>query len=163
MTRRIETVALVVLALFALTSCFYDNSPPQDSVPQGGVDTASGQVKVEDVWVDSTHGVRKGGDATLRLTLTNDGRQPDALVSASCPVARAATLAVHGKQVHRIAVPKQQSIDLERRGGSGVILHDVTRTLRPGDFFNATFRFTRSPAVTLAVAVGPLGGSLRSP
>ncbi|MGZ5367606.1 MAG: copper chaperone PCu(A)C [Aeromicrobium sp.] len=163
MGRRNKLAGAVVVALFSLTSCFSDDSPPQESVPQGGVDASSGHVVLDDVWVDSAHGIRKGGDATIRLTLTNDGRHPDALISASSPIAHRATLAVHRKPVGQIEVGDQQSMDLEWRDGSGVILHDLRRTISRGEFFNVTFRFMRSPSVTLAVTVGPLGGPLSSP
>jgi copper(I)-binding protein len=163
MVRRIEAAVLVVFALLALTSCFGDSSGPQQTVPEGGVDTSSGRVAVDDVWVNSTHKVHQGQDATVRLSLTNDGTRPDALVAASSPAAPRVTLSVHGKRVDRIGLPKGQSIDLEWRDGSGVILHDVRRPLTSGDFFDVTFQFARSPAVTVAVPVGPLGGSLSSP
>lgn len=148
----------VALAITSLAGCTGSDSV-SDEAADGGNFTTSGQVLLDDVWVDSAQAIEKGQDATIRLTLANNGSRADALVSASSPAAGSTSLSLDGKDVEQLEVGPQQSVDLEANNSSGVVLHDLRSPIKPGVYFNVTFRFAHSLPVTLAVTVGPLGGA----
>lgn len=156
--RRAAAGGISAVLLATLAGCSQQATKGVATVPEGGVSARSGHVVVNDVWVDTNHALRKGGDATVRFTLADDGPHPDALVGVTTRMARRVTLAVHDSPVSSIAVAPRQSADLEWHNGSGVILHDITHRMPFGQFFPLTFHFSHSPSVTMRVDVGPLGG-----
>lgn len=92
------------------------------------------------------------------LTLENLGDSVDALLDASTPVARAASL--HGtpgggggmQHLSQLDVPAHGKASLAP-GGTHLMLTDVRRKLAPGDTVPITLRFQRSGSVTVPFVV----------
>jgi copper(I)-binding protein len=151
--RTMRPAALTVLAVPMLAGCA--TLAPFQDLPGGGVDAGSGQVVIDDMWVDGPRGLTTGTDAPLRLTLTNESpTTADALVGVSSPVAARAVLLRDGRTVSSIPVPAATQVDLEWR--TGVELEGLRRDLRAGQWFPVTLTFSRSAPVTTLVAAGPL-------
>jgi hypothetical protein len=132
--------------------------PPFDDLPGGGTDATTGQIVIDDIWIDGPHGLAAGADAPLRLTLTNESTTTDdALVGVSTPVAERATFRHDGQAVADIAVPAASQTDLE--WSTGVELEDLRRAVSPGQWFMVTLRFAHAAPVTQLVTVGPLPAS----
>jgi copper(I)-binding protein len=149
--RRWAGTILVLLPL-ALTGCAARSFPdtPVPTMPQGGVNTAVGQMHLDDIWVQGPNGVAAGGSAPLHLAMTNDSASKDTLVRVTTPVARQVAVPPGG-----IVVPAGQQVNLEDH--TDLVLHDVRHRLLPGEWFPATFEFARAGTLTVNVAVGPLG------
>jgi hypothetical protein len=126
-------------------------------VPSGGVDAANGTMVLDDVWIDGPHGVVAGAGTGLRVYLANDSSRTDALTGVSVPIARHTQLVLHGHPVRRIQVGAWTARDLEWRSDrDGVRLSGMRRTVGPGQWFWAVFRFQHSAPVRMQVAVAPL-------
>jgi len=149
-----------LLAVVLLAGCA--TQPPFQDLPAGGSDADTGQIVIDDIWVNGPDGVSAGADAPLQLTMTNESTTTgDALVGVSTPVAERAMLERDGHPVARIDIPAASQIDLEWR--TGVDLQGFRRSLTPGQWFPVTLRFGRAAPVTVLVTVGPLASPRPSP
>ncbi len=142
-----------LLAVSLLAGCA--SQSPVEDLPAGGVDAATGQIVIDDIWVDGPQGLTAGADAPLLLAMTNESTTTgDALVGVTTPVAERAVLLRAGRTVTSIAVPAATQTDLEWR--AGIELEGLRRNLRPGQRFPVTLAFSRAAPVTAQVAAGPL-------
>jgi copper(I)-binding protein len=142
----------VLVAMLTLAGC--GRYPPFQDLPGGGVDAASGQVVVDDIWVDGPHGIPAGGSAPLRLAITNASPTADSLVGVSTSIAERAVLEQDGHPVAGIALPASGFVDLEWR--TGVELEGLRTSLTAGTYIPVTLRFARAAPVTVRAVVGPL-------
>jgi copper(I)-binding protein len=162
--RRVALMVIVLLALALGASGCGSGYEGQDSVPSGGVDATNGKVILDDVWIDGPSGLPAGADTGLRLDLANDSYHRDALTGVSVPLAHHARLILHGRPVRRIPVGAWGDRDLEWRSNrDGVELVGLKRAVKPGQWFDATFRFEHSRPVTMQVTVAPLAREVRPP
>ena len=143
----------VLMAILTLAGCGY--TPPVEDLPGGGVDAASGQVVIDDLWIDGPHGIPAGGSAPVRLAITNtSATTADTLVGVSTPIAERAVLEQDGHPVAGIALPADGFIDLESH--TGVELEGLRTSLTAGTYIPVTLRFARAAPVTVRAVVGPL-------
>lgn len=144
----------VVAALELLSGCAV--LPAFQNLPGGGIDTATGTITVDDIWVDGPHGIAAGASAPLRLALSNNSSTTaDSLVGVSTPLAEHTRLEQDGHAVDAIALPAGGFVDLERT--TGVELEGFRHSLTPGQWFPLTLTFAKAAPVTVKVAAGPLG------
>jgi copper(I)-binding protein len=145
-------ILLLLLLPLTVMGCAARSFPdtPIRVLPQGGVNTAIGQMHLDDIWVQGPNGVAAGGSAPLHLAMTNDSTRDDTLVRVSTPVAHQVTVRPGG-----IAVPASGQVNLEDH--TDLVLHDVQAELRNGEWFPVTFEFAQAGTVTVDVTVGPLG------
>ena len=154
--RRLPAPLAAVVAAGMLTGCA--SMPPFDDLHSGGVDATSGQIVVDDLWVNGPHGLAAGADAPVQLTITNESQTTgDALVGVSTSVAERVSLEQDGHAVTGIVVPAAGQVDLEWR--TGVELRGLRHALTPGQWFPVTLTFRRAAPVTVLVTVGPLAAS----
>ncbi|TDO51749.1 copper(I)-binding protein [Kribbella sp. VKM Ac-2527] len=142
----------VLLAMLTLAGC--GGWAPFQDLPGGGVDAESGQVRIDDMWVDGPHGLTAGGSAPLRLAITNASPTADTLVGVSTPIAERAVLEQNGQPVAGIALPASGFDDLEWR--TGVELEGLRTSLAAGTYIPVTLRFAHAAPVTVRAAIGPL-------
>jgi copper(I)-binding protein len=156
----LATFVVLLLVGFAAAGARWqaENNDDKSYVPVGGVDAGNRTIAVDDVWVDAPSGVRAGDTTALRLLLSNHGTHRDALVGVSTSIARRTRLLLNGRPVTRVPVRAGDAVDLEwPRAGYAVDLVDVSRPLSVGQEVRMTFRFARADAISVRVAVGPLG------
>ncbi|WP_344183398.1 copper chaperone PCu(A)C [Kribbella lupini] len=151
--RRLPVLLPALLALGMLAGC--STPDPYQDLPGGGTDARTGQIVVDDSWVDAPRGLNVGAAAPLRLAMTNESATTaDALVGVSTPVAEHATFEQDGHAVPRIPLPTDAQSDLELT--TGIELHGFRQSLVPGQWFPVTLTFQNAAPVTLQVAAGPL-------
>ncbi|MCR0982649.1 copper chaperone PCu(A)C [Roseomonas populi] len=122
-----------------------------------------GGVAVEQPWMRAAI---QGGTGGAFLTLRNTGSQPDRLVSASSPAARAVELhttvrdgdVMRMQPVQAIEVPAGGSVTL-RPGGLHVMLVGLAQAAQPGSSVPLTLTFERAGAVPVQLAVQAAGAS----
>ena len=90
-----------------------------------------------------------GGDAVLTGTFVNEADKADKLLSATTDVAPTVELRQAGAVVADIAVP---ALGLSS-GDASLILHGLTRTLRPGDYVTVTLAFAENGRKAVSVPV----------
>ncbi len=163
-TRRMALMVPMVLALAIGAVGCGSGHGGKDYVPSGGVDGGTGRMVLDDVWIDGPHGLSAGADTGLRLDLANHSARADALTGVSVPLAQHARLMLHGKPVGRIRVGPWGVRDLEWRSNrDGVELLGLKRTVQPGQWFYATFRFQHSAPLRMQITVAPLASEARTP
>jgi copper(I)-binding protein len=92
-----------------------------------------------------------GQDAQVTMAIVSVSTQPDTLVSVSTAAASSAGFVdASGHEVPSVTVPALGSL---AQGDFGVVLHGLTKALRPGTYVDMTFAFARSGRATLAVPV----------
>src|SRR5690606_19487509 len=124
----------------------------------------AGDLVIEGVWARATPGSAMTGAAYM--TLSNQGSEPDQLVTAATPAAERAELHTH---LAEDGVMKMRPVDAievapgERTvlapGGLHVMLFDLKVPLKEGDRFPLTLTFQKAGTATVEVAVQPLGAS----
>ncbi|MBP0492655.1 copper chaperone PCu(A)C [Pararoseomonas indoligenes] len=123
----------------------------------------SGGVAVEQPWMRAAI---QGGTGGAFLTLRNSGTQPDRLLSASSPAARAVELHSTVRQgdvmrmlpVQAVDVPAGGSVTL-RPGGLHIMLVGLAEAARAGGTVPLTLNFERAGAVPVQLAVQAAGAS----
>lgn len=142
-----------LLAVGLLAGCGVQ--PSFQDLPGGGVDTTTGRITIDDIWIAGPHGVAAGADAPLRLALKNESTSTDdALVGVTTPIARSVQLEQDGRPTDKIALPAGGFVNLEWQ--TGVELEGLRTSIRPGQPFWVTLRFARAAPVAVQVAAGPL-------
>lgn len=153
---RVALVALLALsAAAALAGCSGSsgNETSRETTPPIlGADARVGQVRVDDVYVDAPRGAARGDNAPLRLTLSNDGRRDDALVSVVTPAAKRVGLLVDGRP--RATIPLPAGMQRDGESATDALLVSLREPLAPDSSIVVTFRFAQAGTVSLAVAVG---------
>ena len=153
---RVALVALLALsAAAALAGCSGSsgNETSRETTPPIlGADARVGQVRVDDVYVDAPRGAARGDNAPLRLTLSNDGRRDDALVSVVTPAAKRVGLLVDGRP--RATIPLPAGMQRDGESATDALLVSLREPLAPDSSIVVAFRFAQAGTVSLAVAVG---------
>ena len=107
----------------------------------------------------SAAGFVKGANATLSMTLINNGQSSDALVSVTTPNAAGATLAAPAsatgsRTAGQIAVPPNGAVPIGGDPAGGTItLHKLTYRLVPGQSIPVTLNFQVAGQVTVMLPV----------
>lgn len=148
-----------LLAVGLLTGC--SSQDPFQDLPSGGVDARTGQLVIDDIWIDAPHGLTAGANAPLRLTMTNESATGDALVGVSVPDAAHTVIQSNGHTVASIVLPAGSQIDLESR--TGVDLEGFRQSFIPGQRIPVTLTFAQAAPVTVQATVGPLPESPSTP
>ncbi|GAB3971424.1 copper chaperone PCu(A)C [Streptomyces sparsus] len=95
---------------------------------------------------------RKGDDVPAHMWLYNEGSEPDRLVSATTPAAASVEI-VDGdgeRLTDGVPLPPDRLRQLER-GDTHLVLRDLRRTVRGGDFVEFTVRFEDAGPVTFNI------------
>ncbi len=116
----------------------------RETTAQNAVDTVADDVRVDDAYVV----VDPAGGASLRLSLTNEGEEPETWVGVQ--VARAETSPPPPQLPMQL--PTGTTIDLDR-SSSQLPLDGPPPTAAPGDELDVTLVFARGGAVTLPLPV----------
>jgi copper(I)-binding protein len=142
-----------LLAVGLLAGC--STADPFQSLPAGGVNATTGQLVMDDIWIEGPHGLNAGANAPVRLVVVNESATTgDSLVGVSTPAAQRAIMLSGGHTVSQIVLGANSQTDLERT--TGVELQGLRAALIPGQGIPITFTFANAAPVTVQVAVGPL-------
>ncbi|MBP0466098.1 copper chaperone PCu(A)C [Roseomonas sp. PWR1] len=131
------------------------------ALPAAAHDYTAGDLRIGHPWTRAA-GANANGAGFMRLA--NTGAQPDRLISAASPIARAVELHTHIREgevmrmrpVNDIPVPGGQTVEL-RPGGLHVMLIGLTAPLQQGARVPVTLRFERAGEVTVELAVEAAG------
>lgn len=156
-TRSAAPVAALGLTL-VLTGCGanFQAQTYQERTVADATNVAVGAIAVRNLGVvppESGELYEAGDDAEVRVTLTNDGPEPDQLVEVTSPDAREVVFTEDGDDVSEVDLPR-----LGTTGGLvGLRLEGLTEDLRPGDFVTLTLRFERNGEITTSAPVALTG------
>ena len=126
--------------------------------------TQGADISVSDAWSRESPAMAHAG--AVYMTLTNDGREDDALVGARSDVCE--TVELHESIMEndvmkmqpveggRIVVPAGASVEL-KPGGLHVMLIGMKQTMTPGDTFTLELEFEQSGAMELEVEIRDAG------
>lgn len=120
-------------------------------------------ITIEQPWARAA---LQGGTGGAFLTIRNTGAQPDRLVSAATPLARATEIheTVRDGDISRMRpvpgldVPPGGHVTLQP-GGAHVMMVGLSQALRPGTTIPLTLTFERAGVVQVQVAVQAAGAS----
>jgi periplasmic copper chaperone A len=120
-------------------------------------DAKPGVIKIQDVHARIMPGAKVGA-AYLRIT--NDGKEPDRLLTVSTPVAAKAELhsvtddngVMKMRPVDGIALKPGETVEL-KPGGLHIMLMDIQSGLKPGDTFPLTLTFEKAGAKSVSASV----------
>jgi copper(I)-binding protein len=156
-TRRLGFVAFalafVLLAVSALAGA---------QAHEGTPGYRKGQIHAVEAWARINPVAGRPG--AVFLTLHNESKVADALVSASSPIA--GRVEVHGHEmdgdVMRMVKVKSvpvgvEEVELLEPGGLHIMLFDLKQQPKPGTRFPLTLSFQRGKPQTIQVEVKPLG------
>jgi hypothetical protein len=118
----------------------------------------AGDISVDHAWARASAG--NNGAGAVFLTLQNNSKDADNVLSASTPVAKVAELHTHSdmngvmtmRKVESISINGGQTIEL-KPGGLHIMLFSMQKQLQEGDDFPVTLTFEKSPPVTVTVKV----------
>ncbi|MDK1342353.1 copper chaperone PCu(A)C [Streptomyces sp. 378] len=92
-----------------------------------------------------------GDDAPFYVWLFNQGQRTDRLLGAETTVARSVDIVnAEGAERGPVALPSGKLVELER-GSTHLLLRDVRRQIRGGDYVWITLRFERAGEIALQV------------
>jgi copper(I)-binding protein len=131
-------------------------------IPAAGAQQQPG-ITVEQPWARAAI---QGGTGGAFLTLRNAGTQPDRLLSASSPLARATEIhttvregdVMRMQPVTAVEVPPGGSVTL-RPGGLHVMLVGLSQALRPGTTLPLALTFEKAGTIEVQVAVQSAGAA----
>ncbi len=146
--------AMVVTAVVAVG--------PGDQAVAG--DARLGSIAITGAWARATPAAAQAGGAFV--TIVNEGKADDQLVSASSDVARQVQLHSHVmegdimrmREVAAIPIPAGQTVALAP-GGLHIMLIGLVHPLLQGSSFPLTLVFKQAGAVTVTVDVGSIGAA----
>jgi copper(I)-binding protein len=145
-----------VLALLApaIAGCEAGNGAPtlEFHAASGGSQTVVNGIRITNVFVlgaPSGSTLPAGSNASLFMSLFNDGAAPDALQSASAQGASSVTL-----DGGTVALPSQTPVNLTGPQPSAV-LNNLSAPLASGGYVKVTLQFKNAGPVTLSVPVEP--------
>ncbi|WP_173978624.1 copper chaperone PCu(A)C [Magnetospirillum sp. UT-4] len=100
------------------------------------------------------------------LSIRNRGEAPDRLVGADSPVAKTAELHAHVRNGEVLSMVALADVEIRpgqtvefAPGGLHVMLMGLSAPLKAGSVFPLTLRFAKAGAVTVEVAVRPIGAA----
>ena len=141
-----------VLVLLTMAGC---STPPYQQPPAGGTNADTGQLVVDDIWVNGPKGLPAGGDAPLQLDITNESATAgDTLVGVSTPIAQKVVLRQDGHVVSGISLPPSSNVDLEWQ--TGIQLQGLRQKVAAGQYVPVTLTFAQAAPITTQVVAGPL-------
>ncbi|KMO44349.1 copper chaperone [Methylobacterium tarhaniae] len=138
---------------------------PAGAAPAGSASIKAGDLTVTAPWIRATPGGAKVAGGYLQVT--NTGKEPDRLVSASIP------LAARG-EVHQMAMdkgvakmaPVEAGLVIKpgetvvlKPGGYHLMFMDLTGPVKAGDTLDGTLTFARAGTVPVRFAVGAIGAA----
>lgn len=169
MSRRPVTVALVstaVLTATLLSGCGtgLQNQTYQETGRQDTTHADAGTLAIRNVFIEppaSGNALPKGGTAVLHGDFVNKSDTEDALVGVRTDIAAAAELQLDGQPATSIVIPARGVSDAK----ATVLLKDLTRDVKVGEYVTVTFTFKRAGATELQVPVhaGDTGLGTREP
>jgi copper(I)-binding protein len=121
-----------------------------------------GDIQVRHPWSRATPPGAKVGVGYMEIR--NRGAQPDKLLSASTPIARAVELHVTQREgdvmkmrhVQAFEIPAREYYEL-RPGGSHLMLVELTQPLKQGERFRMRLRFERAGELEIELEVQEAG------
>lgn len=151
--RRAGTVLAAAVLALALAGCGanFQAQTYQERAVTDGNNAAVGAIAIRNIAVlpGSDGTVAAGSDALVRMTLTNDGGEDDALVQASSPAAASVDITGPSGTTARLPLPR-----LGTTGGTaGLVLRGVKESLRSGSTISITLRFERNGEITMSLPV----------
>ncbi|MGE7417488.1 DUF1775 domain-containing protein [Methylobacterium tarhaniae] len=138
---------------------------PAGAAPAGSASIKAGDLTITAPWIRATPGGAKVAGGYLQVT--NTGKEPDRLVSASIP------LAARG-EVHQMAMdkgvakmaPVEAGLVIKsgetvvlKPGGYHLMFMDLTGPVKAGDTLDGTLTFARAGTVPVRFAVGAIGAA----
>lgn len=155
MIRRPATLAATgLLATAALSGCGAGQQAQvyQPRTAAAGTSAQVGDLAVRNVFVQAPTSDRllpRGGDAQVEVYVANESSEPDMLTTAASADATSATLLQGARPVQSMPVPALGV------GGPGytIVLHGLTRNLRPVDYVQLTLSFAVNGHTDLLVPV----------
>lgn len=123
---------------------------------------AADSVTVSEPWARASAGMARAGGAFM--TLTNEGSEPDALVSAAADVSEVVELHTHirdgdvmkMREVEKIELAPGETVKLQP-GGLHVMLIGLKAPLKEGESFPLTLTFEKAGETTVTVPVKAAG------
>jgi len=148
MTTTRRTLAIAAAAILA-------------ALPAAAHDYTAGDIAIGHPWTRAA-GANANGAGFLRLT--NNGSQPDRLLSASSPAARTVELhtmmrdgdVMRMRPVEAITIAPGATVEL-RPGGFHIMMVGLAAPLQQGGGVPLTLRFERAGTVQVELAVEPAG------
>lgn len=173
-----RSLMVVVAAAALMVSGCNSQTEVSKSVSENGQTSATTQVSIND---NGQHSGLKFTDYAVRaalgtnpntaayVTITNTGKTPDRLVSASCACAKQVslhTMRMNGSMMEMgdakdgFALAPGQTISL-KPGGDHIMLNNLTQRPQDGDAVDVTLNFEKAGAIVLhmPVSVAPLSAS----
>lgn len=124
-----------------------------------------GKIAIGHPWTRETAATQSVGGGFL--TIRNNGRSPDRLVSATSPVSgevQIHTMSMDGgvmkmrQLIDGITIPAGQSVEL-KPGGLHLMFVGLKKPFKQGAKIPATLKFARAGSVQVSFAVQPVGSS----
>ena len=124
-----------------------------------------GELTIETPWIRATP--RGAGVAGGYMKLTNNGKEPDRLLSATLagvPRVELHEIRMHGNvtqmrpHAHGVEIKPGETVEL-KPGGSHVMAMDFTRGFNEGDRVKGTLTFEKAGKVEIEYRVGPVGAA----
>lgn len=135
------------------------------TVPLLAHGSAIGKIKIDHPWTRETAATQTVGGGFL--TIRNNGKTADRLVSATSPLATEVqihTMRMDGGVMRMrqlkdgIAIPAGQSIEL-KPGGLHLMFTGLKKPFKQGTKIAATLKFARAGSVPVSFAVQPVGSA----
>ena len=151
--KRLTTTLLAVATAVSISACGANLSAQtyQERNQAESTDTSIGALSLRDIAVEApadAAGYAVGEDATVMLTVTNEAPEEDRLVEVTSSAAREVVVLAGGDERDMVVPPLGSTgsfVTLELRG--------LTRTLRPGEYVDLTFRFAGNGTTEVLVPV----------
>lgn len=155
MRRRTTTLLAAASLPFALSACGVGLDPQtyRARTTQDATNISLGDLNLRNVAIAPPDAggaeVAIGGNAQVTLAVVSTSNDPDTLTAVSTPAATSATFVDgSGHEIPTVAVPANGTVGY---GDFGVVLHGLTKPLRPGTYVDMTFVFQQNGRVSLMV------------
>jgi copper(I)-binding protein len=149
-------MVLALLLGVLLSGCYESQNAEtaRESPDVAGVAGSVGQIRLDDVFVDSSAAVPAGASVPLRGVFSNDAQQPDRLVSVTTPAASSVRLTTEdgADSAQGIDLPATGSVDLTE-GAVRMQLEQTTAPIPITQLVPVTFVFQHAGQVRLDVPV----------
>lgn len=148
-------MAAATAALLSACGASLDAQTYQERNNAESTNAATGALALRNIYVEALPSGKLyevGTDATVSLTVTNAGTEPDRLVAVTSSAAQEVVV-VAGDDTRTLVVPPLGStgstLELELRG--------LTRPLRAGEFVDLEFRFAKNGSTKVLAPVATTG------
>lgn len=155
--RRTTTLLAAALMPLALSACGVGLDPQtyRERTTQDATNTQVGDLALRNVAIQPPKAAESelaaGSDAQATLAVVSTSAQSDTLTSVSSPAATSTELVDgSGHVVQTVTIPANGTAGY---GDFGIVLHGLTKALRPGTYVDMTFTFQNNGKATIAVPV----------